>query len=75
MENLNVKIYDSYRKFIFSLLPISTKSNCFLSLLIYDLSSGLDTDSLQSDFDEVDEETIEFFIREEIEVVDPKQEE
>ena len=57
------------------LLAILRKSNCLLNLIICDSSSGLDTDSLQSDFDEIDEETIEFFIREEIEVIDPKQEE
>merc|ERR1711890_185999 len=36
---------------------------------ILDLREGVDTDSLESAYDEIEEETVEFFIREEIEVI------
>merc|ERR1712168_1416093 len=35
-----------------------------------DLREGIDTDSLESAYDEIDEETVEFFIREETEVIE-----
>lgn len=31
---------------------------------------GVDTDSIESEYDEIDEETVEFFIREETEIID-----
>lgn len=36
---------------------------------------GRDTDSLDSDFDDIDEETVEFFIREETEIIQTKDDE
>lgn len=39
-----------------------------------ELREGVDTDSLESAYDEIDEETIEFFVREEIEIIDDKEE-
>lgn len=35
-----------------------------------DIRQGIDTDSLESAYDEIDEETVEFFIREDIEIID-----
>jgi translation initiation factor 3 subunit B len=35
-----------------------------------ELREGNDTDSLESEYDEIDEETVEFFVREEIEIID-----
>jgi len=40
-----------------------------------ELRDGRDTDSLESDFDDIDEETVEFFIREETEIIQTKDDE
>ncbi|XP_065659652.1 eukaryotic translation initiation factor 3 subunit B isoform X2 [Hydra vulgaris] len=43
-------------------------------MLRLQLREGVDTDSLESQYGDVEEETIEFFIREDIEIIDTKEE-